>query len=135
MIFLDTNILLYACGLHGEDDPRTAKCREIVTANDRYAISVQVLQEFFDASTRPSRPRHLTIEEATSFTAVWRTFEVQPMTLAVFDGALEVRKKSNYRYWDCAIIAAALELGCNTVLSEDMQNERTFGRLRIVNPL
>lgn len=66
MIFLDTNILIYASGLHGEEDLRTRKAREIVTSPHSFAISVQVLQEFYDRVTRQSRGRHLSHDQAVA---------------------------------------------------------------------
>jgi predicted nucleic acid-binding protein len=35
---------------------------------------------------------------------------------------------------DALIVAAALEAGCDTLFSEDMQHGRKFGGLTIVNP-
>ena len=37
-------------------------------------------------------------------------------------------------FYDALIIAAALEAGCDTLFTEDMQHGRKFGGLTIVNP-
>jgi hypothetical protein len=37
-------------------------------------------------------------------------------------------------YWDAAIIEAARSLGCDIVYTEDFQQGRDFGGVRIVNP-
>lgn len=57
MIFLDSNILVYASGIHGLEEPRTGLARTIVQADKPYAVSVQVLQEFYDRVTRRRRGR------------------------------------------------------------------------------
>jgi predicted nucleic acid-binding protein len=38
-------------------------------------------------------------------------------------------------YWDCLILAAALQSGCDILYSEDMQDGQVFeGRLTVINP-
>ena len=36
--------------------------------------------------------------------------------------------------WDGLIVQAALEAGCDALLTEDLQHGRRFGNLEIVNP-
>lgn len=134
MIFLDTNVLVYASGLNGEGDARTHIARTILDLDEDFALSVQVIHEFYDKATRRQRtvglPEHIIHE----FISRWRAFEVQPMTLEVFDAAVAIRKRYEYRYYDCAIIAAAQMLGCDTLYSEDMQHGQRIGDLTIIDP-
>jgi predicted nucleic acid-binding protein len=37
-------------------------------------------------------------------------------------------------YWDAAIVEAAREAGCLTILSEDLQDEMDFAGVRVTNP-
>jgi predicted nucleic acid-binding protein len=49
--------------------------------------------------------------------------------------ALKVFEKYGYSIFDSLIIAAALELGCNTLYTEDMQHGQVIeGTLKITNP-
>ena len=42
---------------------------------------------------------------------------------------------SHFSYWDSLIIAAALEAGCTTLYSEDLQHKQVIeGVLTILNP-
>lgn len=134
MIFLDTNILIYASGIHGDDDPRTGAARRIVGAAEPYVISVQVLHEFYDRVTRPARTRQLTDNEAGQFVGVWRSFQILPLTVDLFDRAIAIRQRLGFRYYDSSIIAAALAAGSHTLLSEDLQNGQVIDGLRITNP-
>lgn len=135
MIFLDSNILVYASGIHGVDEVRTGQARAIVRADRPYAISVQVLQEFYDRVTRPRREaQHLSRDEALAFVTQWRTFKVESLTLDLFDRAVRIEARLGYRYWDCAIIAAAQALGCHTIYTEDMQHGQIIDGTGIVNP-
>ena len=36
--------------------------------------------------------------------------------------AIEIRNRFGFSYWDCQIVAAALEAGCTQLYSEDMIN-------------
>jgi predicted nucleic acid-binding protein len=47
----------------------------------------------------------------------------------------EIRKKHKYSYYDCLIIASALENQCSILYSEDMQNGQLIeDKLKIKNP-
>lgn len=50
--------------------------------------------------------------------------------------ASKLRANSAFSYWDSMIVAAALDAGCVTLYSEDMQHGlQVEGQLTIVNPL
>jgi len=134
LIFLDSNVLVYASGIHGDEEIRTTVARQIVTDAQPYVVSVQVLQEFYDRVTRPAKTRVMSHADAVAFVAQWRTFLVVPMTTDVFDKAIELRGRTNYRYYDCSIIAAAIEAGCTSLLTEDMQDGQVIDGVRIVDP-
>ncbi len=61
--------------------------------------------------------------------------EVWPLTRAIHETGLAIIECHDLSTYDAMIVAAALDAGCNTLLSEDMQNGMVFqGRLRISNP-
>ncbi len=45
-----------------------------------------------------------------------------------------VKRRGRISFYDALIAAAALEAGCDTRYSEDMQAAREIGALTIVNP-
>ena len=48
--------------------------------------------------------------------------------------ALDVKARYGFSYYDCLIIASALQNDCTEVLSEDLQDGQIInGKLRIVN--
>lgn len=59
---------------------------------------------------------------------------MQALTLAIFHAALASARRFRISYWDASIIEAARALGCDTVLSEDLQDGQNFAGLRVVNP-
>lgn len=131
--FLDTNVLLYSISNAPEEAGKRQRSLELLEQDDS-ALSVQVLQEFYVQSTRPTRPGRLGHQIAVELIEVWRRFPVQEMTLPVFDRALRIKVTHQLSYWDSAIVAAAGVLGCRRLYSEDMSDGRDIDGVRIVNP-
>lgn len=49
--------------------------------------------------------------------------------------AFDISSKHGFSHWDSLIIASALEAGCTTLYSEDLQNGQVInGKLKIQNP-
>jgi predicted nucleic acid-binding protein len=58
-----------------------------------------------------------------------------PITLVTHDAALGIASRTGYQFYDALIIASALESGCTTLFSEDLQDGQVVeGRLTICNP-
>jgi predicted nucleic acid-binding protein len=53
----------------------------------------------------------------------------------VVEKAMEVEAQGQISYWDAQIVAAALQSGCDTLYTEDLEHGRKFdGQLTVVNP-
>jgi predicted nucleic acid-binding protein len=58
-----------------------------------------------------------------------------PISLDTHKAALAIAEKYGYSIYDALIASAALEAGCETLYSEDLQEGRTINRqLTIRNP-
>ena len=135
MRFVDTNILLYAVSPHPEDISKRRVSRELLAQNtDQLALSVQVLGEFYFQVTRPVRSGALTHNEAVTIIEDLKRHHVQPLTLETFDMALQYRERFGLSYWDCLILAAAKQSGCDAVYSEDMSASQDYDGIRVINP-
>ena len=119
MRFVDTNVLIYAVSAAAEDAEKRRRALDLLARRD-LALSVQVLQEFYVQSTRPSRPGALTHTEAVGFTESLHRFPIQTITLDLMHTALAIRERFRLSYWGIAILAAARLSGCNMVYSEDL---------------
>lgn len=130
--FLDTNVLVYAVSGAPSEADKKACAREII-ARRQFGISGQVLQEFFVTVTRKiTQP--LSIESAIEVIDAFDDLpcvHVDPQL--VRDGALQAARHQ-ISYWDGAIIAAAERLGAAILYSEDLNDEQTYGSVRVVNP-
>jgi predicted nucleic acid-binding protein len=43
-------------------------------------------------------------------------------------------ERTGYSWWDCLLLASAIELGCTHFLSEDLQDGRSLQGLTILSP-
>ena len=66
----------------------------------------------------------------------WGYTRMQTLDGSVVQRALAIRNRYGFSYWDCQIVAAALEAGCTELYTEDMQTGQIIeGVLKFVNPL
>lgn len=131
-VFLDSNVLLYASS-GAMADAGKRRVAEALMLDHRFALSAQVLQEYIANALR--KPQ-LGISEA-NIDATLRMaalVRVQPITHELVVSAVILRRKHQVSQWDATILAAALELGCGTVYSEDMNDGQEYGGVRVVNP-
>jgi predicted nucleic acid-binding protein len=72
-------------------------------------------------------------EALTAVRALCQT--IVPLDLAIHEAALRLAERCGGTIFDSLVVGAALQAGCDTLLSEDMQAGMVFdGRLRVVNP-
>jgi predicted nucleic acid-binding protein len=126
--FVDTNVLVYF------GDAGSAKFeRAAAIVRTGGIVSVQVLNEFANVARTKNRLGWDTI--AQSLDLVKALFEVRALTLATHESAMALAQRRSLNIYDALIVAAALEAGCQTLYTEDMQHGLVVeGRLRLVNP-
>jgi len=125
--FFDTNILVYA----QQTDAKGDRARELFAAGGK--LSVQVLNEFTAVSRRKQRRDWRDIAEAVADVLTM----VDPplaLTLDLHNSARALAQDHGLSFYDALIVSAAIEAGCDTLFSEDMQHGRSIGGLAIVNP-
>ena len=125
--FFDTNILVYA----QQTDAKGDRARELFAAGGK--LSVQVLNEFTAVSRRKQRRDWRDIAEAVADVLTM----VDPplaLTLDLHNSAPALAQDPGLSFYDALIVSAAIQSGCGTLFSEDMQHGRSVGGLAIVNP-
>ena len=134
MEFLDTNVLVYAASERAADRQKADVARDLLRRGaDKFAVSLQVLQEFYVAARAP-RKLALTHDDAVRFCDQWRAFAVLEPTLQLFDAALELCRRYQIGFYDAAILAAARQSGCELVHSEDLNDGQDYDGVRVKNP-
>jgi predicted nucleic acid-binding protein len=127
--FLDTNVLVYATLA---PDFRSDLARELLS--QRHVISVQVLNEFANVARGKLRRSWPDVVQALSAIRIL-CLPPRPLTVAMHEAALSIAARLHYQLYDAMIIAAALEAGCVTLYSEDLQHGQVIERrLTIRNP-
>ncbi len=127
-VFLDTSILLYM--VTGED-PRAEVAELVLRAGG--VVSVQVLNEFINVARRKYAMDWTEIEIA--IVGIRRLCDsVVPITIHTHETGLYIAQRYGYRIYDSLLLAAAIEAGCRTLYSEDMQHGQKIGSLTIRNP-
>ena len=126
--FIDTNVLVYASIA---DDPRRAVAEQILLAGG--VISAQVLNEFTSVARGKLKWPWADIETAVRLIR-GRVGRVRALTAETHAAALALARDHDLSFYDALIVAAAIEAGCDTLWSEDMQHGRVIGGLTIRNP-
>jgi predicted nucleic acid-binding protein len=126
--FVDTNIVVYAA----VDEPEKAgRANGLLEHNPH--TSVQVLNEFASVAKGSlgwSWPRIESFLEG-----VEPLVTIHPTTLAIHESGRRLADRYGFDIYDALIVAAALEAGCDTLYSEDMQHGLLVdNQLRVTNP-
>jgi predicted nucleic acid-binding protein len=127
--FFDTNVLIYALA---KGDPRSMQAEELLAAGG--VISVQILNEFASVARRKMS---MSWNEVTEALGAFRVLcpSPLPITIETHEAALRVAQTYGYGIYDALVIAAALEVGCETLYSEDLHDRQAIdGQLTIRNP-
>ena len=130
--FFDSNIVVYA---HDRRDVRKqARAIDLMAAHARDAtltISTQVLAESYSILLRK---RLLKPEDALAALEALVVGRVVSADAASVMRGLQLSRRCQLSSWDGLIVQAALDAGCTTLFTEDMQAGQRFGELEIVNP-
>jgi predicted nucleic acid-binding protein len=125
--FFDSNILIYAYSI----DRRRQRAIEVLAPGG--SISAQVLNEFTNVLRKKQKQEWPIIELAVA--SIHQHFpDIEPLTAQTHAAALALARDHGFAFYDALIIASALEAGCDTLHSEDLQDGRSIGGLAIVNP-
>jgi predicted nucleic acid-binding protein len=126
--FFDTNVVLYLFS----GDARKAQVAEDLLAGGGH-VSVQVLNELASVARRKLG---FDWAEVADVTATLRSVcSVAPLTVATHERGLGLARRYGLSIFDAMIAAAALDCGCRTLYTEDLQPGLRLGATLVVrNP-
>ena len=132
--FIDTNILIYAHDLSaGEKNARARKLIERLWESRLGCLSIQVLQEFYvnvtEKVARPLMPE--VAAQIISDLSVWQVH--RPGAQDVLD-AIRMQRRYQVSFWDSMIVASAIQMGCRTLWSEDLNPGQTYDQVTVASP-
>lgn len=127
-VFFDTSVLLYLLSA----EPEKADRVEALLLRGG-VVSVQVLNEFTAVALRKHA---LSPREVREFLGDLREFcRTEPLTLESHEHGLDITERLGFHLYDSMIVASAMECGCRTLYSEDLQHGQVIEkRLKVVNP-
>ena len=131
--FLDTNIFVY---LFDETDAdKRARAEQLVQQaleNETGCISYQVVQETMNIITRKLKATPEKARQMLDYALIplWR---VNP-TRTLYQRGLDLQTRYKFSFYDSLIVAAALDAGCKTLYSEDLQHGQHIEGIVITNP-
>jgi predicted nucleic acid-binding protein len=132
--FVDTNVLVYAHDTDAGGRHTTAHALLAELWDSRSgSLSTQVLQEFYAVVTRKFKPA-MPLAKARAVVAAygeWCDVATEPQLI---DSASRLEEEHTLSFWDALIVQAAIRAGAERLVSEDLQDGRRFGALRIENP-
>lgn len=136
-IFFDTNVLVYA--YEPKDAARQERALAVVAEamkGSRFVVSAQVMQEFYNVVLRR---RLLAPPDALAFLRLLAEHTVVGADAGSVLRAFALQQRCHLSVWDALIVQSALDAGCATLFSEDMQHGQRFeatdaAAVTVVNP-
>ena len=133
--FIDTNIFIYQ--LERLDARKAEIADELIEhgiATRKACISFQVIQECINAAIRKAKVP-LTEDEMRKYMedVLVPLYSVQS-SIRLYQASLDIRSRYRFSFYDSLIVAAALEAGCKTLYSEDMNHGQRIEGVTITNP-
>ncbi len=134
LCFIDTNIFVYSQdGRDSTKQQQAAALLRKLRIDGTGVISSQVIQEFCNVALKSDiqLPKHLLkdILESVLFPLLGHT-----PSIVFYENALDLQQTHQLSYYDALIVQAAIDLGCTTLYSEDLQHGQKYGGLTIQNP-
>ena len=130
--FIDSNVWIYL--MSDDDYAKKKQAGNFVRAAKNTGIAVvswQVINEVCRALVCKKNKNEpfvrLTIE------LICGSCEIVDFSERILEIASDLRVHHSVSFWDSLAIAAALESDCDTLISEDMQDSRKFGRMTVRN--
>jgi predicted nucleic acid-binding protein len=133
--FLDANVFVYS---FDRTAPKKADraARLIRRAIEARAgiVSYQVVQEFFNLALRRFAEPMSGADAEQYLSTTFRPLLEIHSSHQLYGQALHLATTHSLSWYDSLIVASAIEGQCGILYSEDFQDGRRFGSLRIENP-
>lgn len=132
LAFFDTNILIYADD--SSSPHKQSQAIQLIADHQRrgnLVISLQVMQEYFAASTRKLGVDPELAQHKVQLLARGRVvrFEADDVIAAI-----ELHRLTRISFWDATIVHAARLAGAAVLYSDDLQHGALLGGVPVVNP-
>jgi predicted nucleic acid-binding protein len=129
----DSNVLIYA--IVEPPEPRGDRARELTLRGTQGDTALLLLQALAEFGTVALRKYGLAVADVkTRVEALSRATRTVAAAEQDLFAALDLVRDHRLGFWDALMCATARRAGLRYLLSEDLQDGRQLGSLRIVNP-
>ena len=130
--FIDSNVLLYAAEEKaGTKAARSGKWLRYLLRTGLGIANLQVLNEVTNVLIKRGGMRPEAVFSIADGYALFGSTAINFETVAA---ARILHFENGYSWWDCLLLASAIELQCRFFLSEDMQDGHRIRGLTIISP-
>jgi predicted nucleic acid-binding protein len=112
---------------------RSGRSLDAYLSEPEIGFSARVLQEFYSAAVTKQRLK-MTHDEAVAVLRSLAAFPVCTISRELVMQAIDAKQRFGISYWDAAIVAAAKQLGCSRLYSEDQNHGQDYDGVRVFNP-
>ncbi|MDR2674343.1 MAG: PIN domain-containing protein [Opitutaceae bacterium] len=127
--FVDSNVWIYQ--LSDDEPAKKERAGESLASMRHKVISWQVVNEVCANLIRKKGRDEVFVRFAISF--MLDSCELAAFSQEMLENASDLRARHSVSFWDSLVVAAALEAGCDFLVSEDMQDGKRFGALQVKN--
>lgn len=130
--FIDSNVFIYAAAEAAEEKGvAAAEWLRHLLRTDTGVSNLQVMNEVANVLIKRGS---LGSEAVFSVVDDYAVFGMSAVGMETIAAARLLHLETRYSWWDCILLASAMELGCRYFLTEDLQHERRVRGLTILNP-
>jgi predicted nucleic acid-binding protein len=130
--FIDTNVLIYAHdGGAGAKHTQAVELLTRLFEEEAGALSIQVLSEFYAASTGKLGIKSHEAEEIIRDLGGWTIHRPGHADLLK---AAHLHRRHKIAWWDALIVNSAIELGCTVLWTEDLSDRQRYESVTVQNP-
>lgn len=131
-VFIDSNVFLYAAeeGQHQKSEAAAHWLRHLSLSRTGVA-NLQIMNEVCNVLLKRGQ-----MSPETIFTIIdgYSSFGVSAIGVETVAAARLLHFETHYSWWDCLLLAAAMEQNCRFFLTEDLQHGRRVRGLTIISP-
>ena len=133
-IFVDTPVLM--CCVDDQDTAKRDQARRWIAACWQRRcgrLSQQVLNEFY-LQARQKYPSAVSAGDARAEVRRYQNWRPWVTDHATAETAWAIESRYGLGFWDALVVSSALQLGCETVLTDALPHGQQIDGVRILNP-
>ena len=134
LVFVDTNVLLYAVDDTVVSKRDQAQTWLIALWSQRCGrLSTQVLNEYY-WNVRKKFKNSVSLGDARAEVRRYQHWQPWLVDHATIESAWAVETRYQVSFWDALLVAAAQHMGCRYLLTEDLQHGQVIDKLQVLSP-